>query len=155
MVKWWGRVRILLFVVLGFCVGCSGGQDLQPRPTDVCPNPRLVCFRVENASDLSFERFDVEFVGQLESFGPLAAGQLSEYRRVKAAFSYAYTDARAGELRFLLQPIDYLGERPLKPGLYTYRYEAMRFDEPVGTGDWIVDGELTVRLLSDGEGVRP
>ena len=129
---------------MGACDLHSG--DHQKAPV-TCPNPELICIRVENSSDISFESFQVNFDGQTESFGPLAAGSVSEYRDISAAYRYAYTEALSGDRRFILQPIDFVGEKHLPPGTYTYRYSVGLLDEPKIKDDWRLDGYMSVRLI--------
>ena len=128
-----------------------GGACSKEHVVEQCPSPKLVCIRVENSSDLDFESFRVNFNGQTESYGPLAAGAVSEYRSVGAAYRYAYTEAFSNKRRFVLQPIDFVGERHLLPGAYTYRYMASVLDEPSVKDDWSLDGYLSVRLIAVAE----
>jgi hypothetical protein len=86
------------------------------------PSVGTVRVRVENSSDADFDEFRIEFVRQMESYGPLAAGAVSEYRVVEATYGYAYTEARSGARKFVLQPIDFMGEQLLSPGAYTFKY---------------------------------
>ena len=78
-----------------------------------------------------------------------SAGAISEYRQVDAAYGYAYTEAFSNERRFILQPIDFLGEKFLKPGAYTYRYTASILDEPIVRSEWTLHGQMNVQLIKD------
>jgi hypothetical protein len=128
-------------------VACSGDAPGNEKLVEKCPNPELVCIRVENASDVKFSSFLVNLNGQEESYGPLTAGAVSEYRNATSAYRYAFTEAFSGERRFILQPIDFVGERQLPPGAYTYRYTADALDEPDVRDNWRLDGYLSVRLV--------
>lgn len=140
------------FLVLAFVLNGCGEQSAEtPKGALECPDRRIVCVRVENASGLDFQRFDVNFEGQVVSYGPLGAGAISEYRPVDAAYGYAYSEAFSNERRFVLQPIDFLGEKLLEPGAYTYRYTASILDEPIVRGDWALHGQMDVRLIADDE----
>lgn len=76
--------------------------------------------RVANASEIAFEGVLVDFAGEAVSYGSIGAGTASEYRRVERAYRYAYVELTAGGREHVLQPIDYVGEKTLPPGRYTY-----------------------------------
>ena len=50
------------------------------------------------------------------------------------AYRYAYVEASAGQDQFVLQPIDYTGEKLLESGRYSYALD-------------LVNGELTLALV--------
>ena len=139
--------RTALLAGTVFLIGCGEQNVDNIQAIDDCPNVKLICFRVENASDLDFRSFVVSFDGQYESFGPLLAGAVSDYRSVGSAYRYAFTEAFSGERRFILQPIDFVGEQHLSPGTYTYRYFASALEEPRTKGDWRLDRYVEVRLV--------
>lgn len=91
----------------------------QQSVTDVDKAPLAI--RIENATDRKFDSVLVNFSGQKEVYESLEPGKMSPYRAVTKAYRYAYVEIKLGEERFVLQPIDFFGERLLKPGKYTYR----------------------------------
>jgi hypothetical protein len=100
-------VMLLLLVLLPSCSSVTSSE----APVEV---------RIFNASAVSFDRVVIGFPRQKEDYGALAAQAQSGYRSVGEAYSYAYVEVhRAGE-RFVLQPIDYVGETRLTSGRYTY-----------------------------------
>lgn len=105
--------------------------------------------RVENTSNIDFDSFDVHFPDQVEKFGRLRAGQISAYRKIERAYSYAYTEAFSGERRFVLQPIDFVGETFVPAGIYTYRFSVDALDEPEVSRDWVLHGYMHVTLIAD------
>ena len=77
--------------------------------------------RVQNASEVSFDKVLVDFSGQTESYGEVPAGEASAYRTVEKAYRYAYVEVHYADTTAILQPVDYVGERPLREGKYTYQ----------------------------------
>ena len=139
--------EIAILLALLFLSGCQGVQS-----GETCSGERHICIRVDNASDFDFESFKVNFSGQMVEFGQVDAGQISAYRKVEVAYRYAATEAFSDERRFILQPIDFVGERTLLPGRYTYRYYVDELDEPRIKGDWSLHGYMSVRLVVDDGG---
>ena len=129
--------------------GCYGAAFKTAQADEECPNSGFVCVRVENSTELDFQSFQVNFNGQTVSYGRLPAGAISEYRKVNAAYRYAYTEGLSGERRFILQPIDFVGERHLRPGAYTYKYTVSVLDKPEIRDDWRLDGYLSSELIVD------
>lgn len=116
---------------------------------DKCPTDTQLCIRVKNTTNIDFDSIDVHFPDQVEKFGGLSAGQQSDYRKIERAYRYAYTEALSGERRFVLQPVDFVGENYLQPGLYTYHYSVNEMDEPVVTDEWTLHGYMGVKLEED------
>jgi hypothetical protein len=46
--------------------------------------------------------------------------ECTHYERTPGAYSYTYAKFNLDKDEFIIQPIDYLGEKPLEPGLYSY-----------------------------------
>lgn len=143
--------ELTILLACFFVISCArlGSESTDNPNKDECPGTELVCIRVENTSDISFDSFEVNFSGQQIQYGSLGVGQISDYRRVDATYSYAFTEAFSDERRFILQPIDFVGEKHLPPGNYTYRYTANVLEEPEVQGDWILHGFMGVRLTRD------
>ncbi len=81
--------------------------------------------RLANTGSVAFDSVVVTFPSQREVFRSLAAGAESEYRNVGEAYRYAAIEAfSSSQVRFVLQPIDYVGERLLGPGRFTYELRA-------------------------------
>ncbi len=140
--------RVTFLACAATLSGCDGVPVDGSHTVAECPAAEMVCIRVENTSKFDFQQFEVNFEGQTVSFGPLAAGAISGYREVDAAYSYAFTEAFSDGRRFVLQPIDFVGEQHLGPGAYTYRYTVDIFDQPRVQGDWRLDGYMDVQLVS-------
>ncbi len=97
--------------------------------------------RIRNATSLRFDSVRVLFPKDSEQYGVLPAGGTSDYHEVKEAYSYAYVAAYSGGTKYILQPIDYVGESLLRAGRYTY---ALKLSGPGQTELWsdlIVDDD--------------
>lgn len=95
--------------------------------------------RIANRSDRDFDSVNVTFTSKQVSYGPVARGTTSEYRKVEEeAYRYALVVVTAGGETFRFQPIDYVGETPLAPGRYTYALNV----EPT-------DRQVTIDLIED------
>ena len=92
------------------------------------PLKEAVSIRLRNESSVDFDEVHVRFPSQTVNYGAVAKGKVSRYETVKRAYRYAYIEARSARDRFVLQPIDYTGEKELSAGQYTYvlRIEAGR-----------------------------
>ena len=97
-------------------------------------NSSSVEIRVRNGSDLDFDRVRVHFPdGRDMDYGPVPKGGVTVFQSIGRAYRYAGFSVQAGTQELSLQPIDYLGERELPVGRYTY---ALGVD----------NGRLTVQL---------
>lgn len=77
--------------------------------------------RISNTSETDFDRVVVVFPeqGQVD-YGAVRKGGLSQFRTTKKAYRYAGIRVKIGQRELTLNPIDYVGEKPLEPGRYTY-----------------------------------
>lgn len=82
--------------------------------------PGEVLIRVRNTGSVDFERVTLGFPSQTELYGSLARAETTPYRTIEKAYTYSYVEVMAGGQRYVLQPIDYVGETPLRGGSYTY-----------------------------------
>ncbi len=95
--------------------------------TSIEPGPAQI--RLVNTGTVAFDSVVVNFPGLREVYPALPAGGTSGYRPVSMAYRYAAIAAWAGTVSYILQPIDYVGERPLDAGRYSYMVHAV-----VGSG---------------------
>ena len=93
--------------------------------------------RVANLSSFAFERVDVAFPDNEVSYGAIASHGTSSYRAVDKAYRYAYIEVQIAGEELVIQPIDYVGERLLSPGKYTYQLNVT------------VEGHLTLDFRED------
>ena len=132
-------------MALIFLVPLIAGSACQPTAADEhdpamtpsgTPLTETVRIRLRNESSFDFDEVHVRFPDQSVNYGAVAKGTASRYETVKRAYRYAQIEATSGQEKFVLQPIDYTGEKELSFGKYTYviRIEA---------------GRLTVSLVQD------
>lgn len=95
-----------------FLVSCSFG------PSSLAAGE--VEIRVENRSKVRIEKVRVQFPSQTEDYGNIDSEEITEYRVVRNAYRYARIEAIVDGKPAILQPIDFVGEKQLKPGRYTY-----------------------------------
>src|SRR5262245_39305691 len=72
--------------------------------------------RVRNASDVDFQNV---IVGG-RNYGDIKRGAVTDYQTWPGAYRYAYVSLRANGKPMGIQPIDYVGERLLGEGRFTY-----------------------------------
>ncbi|HEX6133153.1 MAG TPA: hypothetical protein VFZ24_04180 [Longimicrobiales bacterium] len=103
------RILILLLPAL-LTAACSSME-----PTDD------VRVRVENTSVVDFDRVVINFPAVDMDYGAVAAGESTGYEAIGQSYRYARVTATVGGNDYTLQPVDYVGERLLPNGRYTYR----------------------------------
>lgn len=98
---------VLTFAVLGPAISCAGpGTELE--------------IRVVNQSEVLMREVVVRFPEQAETYGDIAPGGATPYRSISKAYRYAYVAAMINGRKGVLQPIDFVGERLLAGGRYSY-----------------------------------
>jgi hypothetical protein len=121
-------VCVLLLLFLAAC-GIHDGR------------PNGVFIRVQNNSDVNFERVTVQSGNTERTFGDIASRTTSDYRELEYAFRYGAIWLKAEGKDLSLIPIDYVGEAPLKDGYYTYRLGLSSAN--------LADANLTLELVKD------
>ncbi|WFB37576.1 hypothetical protein P3T73_07360 [Kiritimatiellota bacterium B12222] len=86
----------------------------------LCGCQTEVMIRIENRSDVELKGVIVQFPSQTENYGDILPGQATEYREIDKAYGYAYVEAWINGDEAVLQPEDYVGEKLLSGGNYTY-----------------------------------
>jgi hypothetical protein len=103
------RTAVLMVSALLTPVGC-GGVGLW-GPVEV---------RVENGSTLTFDDGILYVGGDSILFPDLKPGEATPYKEVERAYRIATVRVVSGTDTTGLQPIDFVGEKRLRPGRYTY-----------------------------------
>ncbi len=98
---------ILLLTVFLFSVACTDNDD------DVGAS-----IRIKNTSAINFDKVQVGDAQSLHA--NVAPNEYSEYLQYGTAYEYAYIKIESGSETYVLQPIDFVGEKPLTSGFYTY-----------------------------------
>ena len=76
--------------------------------------------RVRNGSDLTFDEGILYVQQDSIAFTSLGPGEETPYQEVSKAYGIATTQVVSGSDTARLQVIDFVGERPLGPGRYTF-----------------------------------
>jgi len=93
--------------------------------TGLCGCQTSVMIRVQNVGDVELRDVVIEFPSQTEPYGNISPKDSTDYHKVTKAYRYAYIEATIDGTTKIIQPIDYVGERRLSGGNYTYR---LKFD---------------------------
>ncbi len=109
--------RLLRIAVLGLaCLpACNSGNSDGPF-TPIQPQGSPVMMAIYNATD--FDLVELQ-VGD-ELYGTLPSDERADARLFPFAYHYNYVSAFVDGERLQIQPIDYVGETPLRAGNYTY-----------------------------------
>ncbi|MET0571222.1 MAG: hypothetical protein ABWZ79_07325 [Pedobacter agri] len=77
--------------------------------------------RLSNSSQQNLKNIMVNTGMGEVSFGDLEAGKKTDYKKFTKAYSYAFVKLEINGKTYTIQPIDYVGETPLKDGRYAYQ----------------------------------
>ncbi len=116
--------KLLLFiclVILTYQIACTPDNDKE------------LAIRVENTSIYNYVDVAVEAGGETHHFGNISSKRSSEYQIFNFAYRYAFIELQIEEKIYTLQPIDYVGERKLDPGDYTYEVNVHDLEEQYGS----------------------
>ena len=107
------KQTIIIIVLLLTAFGCSKTND-----------PSEINIRISNVSAYSFENITVNTGSGMVNFEDINPGELTYYKSFEIAYHYAFVELEIEGSTYTLQPIDYVGETPLKSGFYTYQINA-------------------------------
>lgn len=82
-----------------------------------CGDPHI---RIANRSNVPLENVRVRFPSQTEDYGTIPPDAVTEYRKIKRAYSTPYIETTVGGQQATLRPIDHVGDKLLRGGRYTY-----------------------------------
>ncbi len=107
--------------------GATGAAPVSarnPSAADPMRDPEAagaVLIRLHNVSDtLELRAAYALFPADSVLFGDLPASGYSDYHRVKRSYRYAYLRVQGAGREWSIQPTDFVGEKLLKPGRYTW-----------------------------------
>ncbi len=106
-----------------------------------CVRPTMTMIRIHNASRYDYQDLQV---GD-QHYGTLSADEVTEYRDFDTAYHYNYARLLIDGDEFIIQPIDYVGERPLGGGHFTYRIEVTNYQTRLLTITTSADSNTTNR----------
>ncbi|WP_148230050.1 hypothetical protein [Marivirga tractuosa] len=104
-------------------------------------NKSAVNIRLANTSIYDYENIIINTTTGDVNFGDLKSGSISDYKVFETAYRYAYVKLEINGNIFRIQPIDYVGETPLKNGNYTYEIHTDSPNEEYGA--------LSIELVVD------
>ena len=97
--------------------------------------------RLKNVSEYGMTNIFVATGGGENVYGDLEPNMFSDYRTYEFGYGYAYFSVTIEGEEFVIQPTDYVGEKKLVSGRYTY--EVGLFEDNLETGS------ITVKLIKD------
>lgn len=106
---------LFVLVLVASFLSCEKEQEDQVN--------KGIQIRIENTSQFTYQEILVK-IDEDHHYGTLASGEKSAYQTFTKAYRYAYVRLKIGDKSYVLQPIDYVGEKDLKAGKYTYQIVA-------------------------------
>lgn len=103
----------LLLTIGTFLSGCG--------ITDSDEKADGIYLRIANASPVEFNSVYVSFPGEETTFERISSGNRSDYQKLDKAYHYGYIKVESEDKTYTLQPVDFVGEEPLRNGKYTYQ----------------------------------
>ena len=117
------KILILIFSLLSF-ISCSNDNDDN--------NTSTVNIRLSNVSQYNYQNIFVNTSTGKTNFENLNSQEMTNYKSFEKAYFYAFVELEIDGETYTLQPIDYVGETPLKNGYYTYEIDANDSQEQYG-----------------------
>jgi hypothetical protein len=77
--------------------------------------------RLSNSSQHNFKNIIINTGTGEVDFGDLSSGKQTAYRKFDKAYRYAFVKLEIDGKAYTIQPIDYVGEKVLTDGRYTYQ----------------------------------
>jgi hypothetical protein len=92
-------------------------------------NKEPTYIRLKNNSTYTFNHTKASFNSSLSDFGTLDPGQVSEYKEYESSYNYGTSIVVIGQDTLWSIAIDYVGERLIEPGHYTYELSIVSEDD--------------------------
>lgn len=83
-----------------------------------------VKIRLTNTGDFDYSDVYVSTSGGEFNYGNINSNESTDYHEFEWAYSYAYIQLKINDKMYKIQPIDYVGEKKLENGNYTYEIGA-------------------------------
>lgn len=88
-----------------------------------CDKPNDCLIAIENNSTYNIQSVFVDTSGGENDYDSIPAKEKSEYKKFDFTYKYAYIRAIIDSAEFIIQPIDYNGERKHRKGNYTFKLD--------------------------------
>jgi hypothetical protein len=105
--------RYLILILTVILIGCSNDDENGG-----------INIRLSNTSNYHYENVVVNTSTGRVNYGDFNPGEVSDYKSFEMAYRYAFIELSIDGKIYTLQPVDYVGEKPLEAGNYTYEIEA-------------------------------
>lgn len=112
--KFMKKIFILIFSI-STLISCSGDDDNKTSKLNI---------RLSNVSQFDFQNIVVNTSTGNTSYEDIGSQQMTGYKSFQTAYRYAFVELQIDGETYTIQPIDYVGETPLKNGNYTYQIDA-------------------------------
>jgi hypothetical protein len=123
---------LILTIAVTVFFGCSKNSDT---------NTSEVYIRLSNISEYNFKNIVVNTSTGNVDFENIDSGQMTQYKIFETAYRYAFVELEIEGGIYTIQPIDYVGETPLKNGYYTYQIDS--------NDSQVQYGKITLTFIED------
>lgn len=120
------KVRRILCLAGVFAISITACSR-EPNMTDPNIDPNATNIRLHNASEFDFKNVEVNTSVNTVMFGDIKNGAKTDYQQFEIAYRYAFIRLFIDGAEFIIQPVDYVGETPLGPGVFTYVLDVVDF----------------------------
>lgn len=108
------KTLFILMISIATLLSCSKNGDKKSE----------LKIRLSNTSQYDYKDIKVNTSSGNVNFEDIKAGEKTEYQNFKIAYNYAFVELKIDSETYTLQPLDYVGETPIKKGNYTYKIDA-------------------------------
>ncbi len=88
-----------------------------------CDRANDCLIAIENNSTYNIQSVFVDTSGGENEYDAIPAKEKSDYKKFDFTYKYAYINAVIDSHEFIIQPIDYVGERKHRKGRYTFKLD--------------------------------
>lgn len=92
-----------------------------------CDKKNDVNIRIENASTYNIQSVFIDTSGGEAEYDSIPASETSDYQQFDFTYRYAYVRAVIDGEEFIIQPIDYVGERKHRKGNYRFKLSVVNY----------------------------
>ncbi|MFA5656267.1 MAG: hypothetical protein WDA37_05930 [Dysgonamonadaceae bacterium] len=114
---------LILIISISTLISCS---------SDDVNNTSELNIRLSIVSQYDFQNIVVNTTTGNMNFENISSQEMTNYKTFETAYRYAFVELEIDGETYTLQPIDYVGEKPLENGNYTYEIDANDSQEQYG-----------------------